>query len=170
MLLTNTIIAPITALAALLPFAAALPKPAANDDSIPYEIVNAEKGEEVHDTHLTKRWDDGHGPISRSSGYFSVVFVGERPAGPKSKLVIKGEGWEKKANLNCDKEWTSITSPLPWTIDIHTGNACGSYWAVGYAFDNVWIKYSGEFLNVPSETRCGDVGQGNWSRRCIIKA
>lgn len=95
---------------------------------------------------------------SEYSDYFSVVIREE-------EVVIKGNGWEKVTELDCDHSWTSFYSPLKWTVDIRGGEACKP-WPNNY--DNTWIRYAGEHLDVPSDTRCGSVGRFNWSRRCII--
>ncbi|KAJ3540590.1 hypothetical protein NM208_g4990 [Fusarium decemcellulare] len=114
-------------------------------------------------------WNDGHGDIS--CGYFSIVFGDNSIEGGKSKVTIRGETWKTEGNLNCGNGgdiWTTFTSPLPWTVDVHSGNACKT--TISGHWDNTWVKYSAEFLNLPSDTRCGDVGKLNKSRRCLVKA
>lgn len=84
------------------------------------------------------------------------------------KVTIRGPGWEKKGKVKCrddDPEWTSFTSPLPWTVEIHGGNAC-KYLPARY--DNAWIRYAGEHVDLPSDPRCGKGGSLGWERRCVI--
>ncbi|KAM0435844.1 hypothetical protein ACHAPT_002735 [Fusarium lateritium] len=111
-------------------------------------------------------WNDGHGDIS--CGFFSVVFGDNSVGGSKGTITIRGENWKTEGGLDCgsDDNWTTFTSPLPFTVDIHGGNACHT--TISGHFDNTWIKYSSQYLDVPSDTRCGDVGTLNKSRRCII--
>ncbi|KAJ4319272.1 hypothetical protein N0V84_006463 [Fusarium piperis] len=112
-------------------------------------------------------WNDGHGDIA--CGFFSVVFGDNSVGGSKGTVTIRGETWKTEGGLDCGNDnWTSFTSPLPFTVDIHGGNACHA--TISGHFDNTWIKYSAQYLDVPSDTRCGDVGTLNKSRRCIIPA
>ncbi|EEU41293.1 uncharacterized protein NECHADRAFT_106298 [Fusarium vanettenii 77-13-4] len=112
-------------------------------------------------------WNDGHGDIS--CGYFSVVFGDNSVGGSKGTVTIRGETWKTEGRLDCGNDnWTTFTSPLPYTVDIHGGNACHT--TISGHWDNTWIKYAAQYLDVPSDTRCGDVGTLNKSRRCIIPA
>ncbi|KAJ3540615.1 hypothetical protein NM208_g4982 [Fusarium decemcellulare] len=110
--------------------------------------------------NLNKRcsWNDGHGDIS--CGYFSVVVSSD-------DFVMSGNGWQKTHFYSCDNEWSSFTSPLPWIVDFHPGNICKT--KIGNdIIDNAWIKYADDFVNMPTDTRCGWVGMFNGLRRCII--
>lgn len=103
------------------------------------------------------------------SGYFSVVFGDNSVGGSKGTVTIRGETWKTEGRLDCGNDnWTTFTSPLPYTVDIHGGNACHT--TISGHWDNTWIKYATQYLDVPSDTRCGDVGTLNKSRRCIIPA
>ncbi|KAF4980011.1 hypothetical protein FZEAL_3873 [Fusarium zealandicum] len=116
---------------------------------------------------LEKRcvWNDGHGDID--CNFFSVVFGDNSVGGSKGTITIRGSEWKTDGGLNCGgDQWTSFTSPLPFTVDIHGGNACKT--TISSHFDGTWIKYSAQWLDVPSDTRCGDVGTLNKSRRCIV--
>ncbi|KAM5345159.1 hypothetical protein ACJ41O_011021 [Fusarium nematophilum] len=119
---------------------------------------------------LDKRctWNDGHGDID--CAFFSVVFGDGSVLGSKGSVTIKGNGWQAGGNLDCgsDDNWTSFTSQLAFTVDIHGGNACHT--TLGGHFDNTWIKYASQYLDVPSDTRCGNVGTLDKSRRCIVPA
>lgn len=61
---------------------------------------------------------------------------------------------EIKSALNCNgNQWKSISSVLPWTIDFHGGNACNEN-AYNGPYDNTWINYAGEHVDVPTDKRC----------------
>ncbi|KAI9003255.1 hypothetical protein BC832DRAFT_560349 [Gaertneriomyces semiglobifer] len=97
-------------------------------------------------------WEDSYGPIS--PGYFSIIIA---PSSGSLYVWIMTEGNPKPnaSNLkyascrNFGNEWTSLTSELPWTVDIHPGNMCNTS-----NEDNLWIKYSNQFLNIPTDSRC----------------
>ncbi|KAK4445747.1 hypothetical protein QBC34DRAFT_428722 [Podospora aff. communis PSN243] len=117
-------------------------------------------------------WNDGHGPIH--CDYFSVVIpYAWSQTGPfKEEFDIKGFNFAVKRSIHCGRanQWQSFTSPLPWVLQIHPGNTCHynpqGMWS---DFDNTWIRYSNQFLNTPTDSRCGRVGSGNRDMRCIIK-
>jgi hypothetical protein len=101
-------------------------------------------------------WNDGMGEIS--SGYFSFFIY---PSTPQVELHGEGQAtlnW----NIGCDT-WTSLDSWLPWTLDVHPGaGICSTY-----GWDNTWVKYSNQFLNIPTDTRCGIYSDGGFAR-CIV--
>ncbi|EXL64900.1 hypothetical protein FOPG_18856 [Fusarium oxysporum f. sp. conglutinans race 2 54008] len=149
------------------------PKPSLDKTYKTHEAVNLtisynndgnEKREAASkDDELDKRcvWNDGHGDIA--CGFFSVVLGREY-------VTIKGNGWRVHGKVDCSgggDKWKSFTSPLPLTVDIHAGNACINDDYSGN-YDNTWIKYAKEYLDAPSDTRCGAVGDYNAFRRCII--
>ncbi|KAK3949568.1 hypothetical protein QBC32DRAFT_219448 [Pseudoneurospora amorphoporcata] len=74
---------------------------------------------------------------------------------------------EIKSALNCaGDQWKSFASVLPWTIDIHGGNACNEN-AYNGPYDNTWVNYAGEHVNVPDDGRCRwDKGVGF---RCVLR-
>ncbi|KAL2681123.1 hypothetical protein Neosp_008727 [[Neocosmospora] mangrovei] len=143
------------------------PKPSLDKS---YEVHDALDLTTTYSNQNKKRqcvWNDGHGDIS--CGYFSVVFGDNSVGGSKGTVTIRGETWKTEGRLDCGNDnWTTFTSPLPFTVDIHGGNACHT--TISGHWDNTWIKYAAQYLDVPSDTRCGDVGTLNKSRRCIIPA
>ncbi|KAK8120873.1 hypothetical protein PG999_004993 [Apiospora kogelbergensis] len=111
-------------------------------------------------------WDDGIGPIE--CGHFSVLIGGDSITGPKTSVKIRGQTFVVSDELNCDgDQWKSYDSALPYTVDIHGGNACLTTLSSD-AWDNTWINYAGMHVDVPSDIRCGDVWTLSNSRRCII--
>ncbi|KAK4187545.1 hypothetical protein QBC35DRAFT_551891 [Podospora australis] len=57
---------------------------------------------------------------------------------------------------------------LPYVVSIHGGNACYSTQFPGEAFDNTWIKYADQWLNVPTDERCKAIYWNGKGRRCFI--
>ncbi|KAK3390115.1 hypothetical protein B0H63DRAFT_507527 [Podospora didyma] len=101
-------------------------------------------------------WDDGFGTID--CGYWSIVFGDGNIAGHTNVLTIKGSNFEQGFN-----------SPLPYVISIHPGNACRTgVFPIGEYYDNAWINYANQHLDLPSDSRCGPVHQQKKGRRCII--
>ena len=112
----------------------------------------------TNDTSLDKRCDfsDGYGPVP--CDHFSVIVRWD------GYVSMRGDGWSTSQQLNCGgDQWLDITSPLPWIVRVHGGNAC-----TGSGFDNTWIAYANQWLDTPSDTRCGPVCSENSCRRCLI--
>ncbi|KAF5026015.1 hypothetical protein F66182_1917 [Fusarium sp. NRRL 66182] len=130
--------------------------------------------------HLPCAWDDGHGFVAWNQ--FSIVFgLGDTIApSSKSSIVIKGytlkgdefHYWEKRMQLSCERDWTgplspswtTITSPLPLTIEIRPGNICHSFKKAEW--DHTWIKYGSQKYDLPQD--CVRVGRESLGRRCIL--
>ncbi|KAK3495402.1 uncharacterized protein B0T23DRAFT_404121 [Neurospora hispaniola] len=73
---------------------------------------------------------------------------------------------EIKSALNCyGDQWKSFYSVLPWTIDMHGGNACNEN-AYNGPYDNTWINYAGQHLNVPDDGRCRWMNRVGF--RCVV--
>ncbi|KAF4454658.1 hypothetical protein F53441_2892 [Fusarium austroafricanum] len=120
-------------------------------------------------------FEDGHGRID--CGFFSLVFGEMDPTASdievKTRLTITGAGFQNKYVLNCGEGggeyWNSLTSELPFTVDIHPGNTCRQTFPnTGASHDGLWIKYANQFVNAPSDSRCGDTLSLGLGRRCII--
>ncbi|KAK3334513.1 hypothetical protein B0H65DRAFT_565764 [Neurospora tetraspora] len=131
-------------------------------------------------------WTDGHGDLKCNE--FSIIlghpnladiitknylfiymlnvtneFIYTSPTNP---FVNATNILEIKSALNCNgDQWKSVPSVLPWTIDLHGGNACNEN-AYNGPYDNTWINYSGQHLNVPADGRC------RWMKRvgfrCVV--
>ena len=72
------------------------------------------------------------------------------------------------AAIPCDGEnWVTMTSWLPYTVDIHSSaNACGGVLA---NVDNLWVDYAATRANVPDDARCQyHDGFAAYYRYCII--
>jgi len=71
---------------------------------------------------------------------------------------------------NCTRanRFQDFTSPLPFVVQVHLGNACHTN-KVGAEYDNTWVRYANQRLNTLTDSRCGRVGNGNSRMRCIIK-
>jgi hypothetical protein len=95
-------------------------------------------------------------------------------------VTIAGSGWEQTIWMKCwstieqhgspqeDPYWNAASPPqLPWTLSISSGNTCASA-----GFDNIYIKYGAEWLDVPSDSRCGTVQDTfiltSKHKRCLI--
>ncbi|KAK1782670.1 hypothetical protein QBC45DRAFT_389478 [Copromyces sp. CBS 386.78] len=90
-----------------------------------------------------------------------------------SKNLDCGEGEgdsHKKKKKGWDDHWTDFEhADLPSKVRIHGGHAC----ATGGRddnWDNVWIEWSGQHLDVPSDERCGTLGEdGGQFVNCYVR-
>ena len=167
----------VAALSALLPISIAAPIP--DDDFSGLTDVNANVTGTAS-AELTKRctWNDGIGDID--CGFLSVLF-GQNECDPdRWTITIQAHDMDRAGgSLNCPSGggyggWTSFTSSLPYTVDIHGGNACTHAFdsdnciLLSGAWDDVWINYANQHLNIPTDARCGPIWVNGESRRCII--
>jgi hypothetical protein len=78
-------------------------------------------------------------------------------------------GYEEHGSLQDDPYWNIASRPqLPWSVSISSGNTCASD-----GFDNIFIKYGAEYLDVQSDSRCGNVQNTlllitSQHKRCLI--
>lgn len=84
-------------------------------------------------------------------------------------VYIRGFNFEISVTLNWEgrgSKWTTFHSPLPWTVEIHGGNACLN--TLGGDYDNTWIKYSSESVNIPTDSGCQPTNVLSKGWRCTI--
>ena len=105
------------------------------------------------------------------SDSWSIVFGDDSILGKKSAVAVYGDGFRVERRLNCDDAdgWDSYTDGgLPYSVEVHPGNACKDPSIGGDDYDNVWIEYSNQFIDLPNDTRCSKVYNMNKGRRCIV--
>ena len=86
---------------------------------------------------------------------------------PSGAIVVNSTNILKISSaLNCyGDQWKSFSSVLPWTIDLHGGNACNEN-AYDGPYDNTWVNYAGQHLNVPDDERCTWMNKVGF--RCVV--
>ncbi|TLS29611.1 hypothetical protein PpBr36_00877 [Pyricularia pennisetigena] len=126
------------------------------------------------------RWCDGFdgldvGQFSIMIGNGSGLLQKEKPSIERvSTIEVRTQRGNFSGRLNCYTQqgeltehlWTTFTNPLlPWSLDIHSGHACSFIIAMG-AWDNMWINYSNQHVNVPDDPRCWWIDYYRW--RCVL--
>ncbi|KAK0737249.1 hypothetical protein B0T21DRAFT_347636 [Apiosordaria backusii] len=116
-------------------------------------------------------WDDSLGEAA--CGTFTVTFGDGGIWGNKPYTTVRLPGFQTNFMLNCSNHgdaWKAVenTPGLPYIISIHGGNACitTDFW--WEAFDNAWIKYANQWVDVPSDERCKSVYWNGKGKRCVI--
>ena len=111
-------------------------------------------------------WSDPYGPIA--SGYFSIVMSSavDINLGTQSATIYGENQQPSPYALNCPSYWNALDSWLPWVVSVHTSE---QFCELTNA-DNLWIAYANQWLNIPTDTRCGPVEEDNFytKYRCII--
>ncbi|KAK3949569.1 hypothetical protein QBC32DRAFT_316716 [Pseudoneurospora amorphoporcata] len=83
-----------------------------------------------------------------------------------------GEGdSHKKKEKGWDDHWTDFEhADLPSKVSIHGGHACTTE-GRDNNWDNVWIEWSSQHLDVPSDKRCRSLGDEDWGQfvNCYVK-
>ncbi|KAK3387365.1 hypothetical protein B0H63DRAFT_448213 [Podospora didyma] len=69
--------------------------------------------------------------------------------------------------------WNNFTvEGLPHSLDIHPGNLCLRLKYSDHWWDNAWVHYGNQFLNVPTDDRCKgiwpDEHNQDMGQRCLI--
>ncbi|KAK4178163.1 hypothetical protein QBC36DRAFT_369415 [Triangularia setosa] len=116
-------------------------------------------------------WDDTLGEAE--CGTFTITFGDGGIWGNKLYTTVRLPDFQKQLNLNCSNygdAWTAVrdTPGLPYTISIHGGNGCISTDFWWEAWDNLWIKYANQWVDVASDGRCTSVFWNGKGRRCVI--
>ncbi|KAK4445759.1 hypothetical protein QBC34DRAFT_471567 [Podospora aff. communis PSN243] len=145
------------------------PEPAASPEA---ETWSEDNNNSTDTSSLESRctWNDGHGPIH--CDYFSVIIPHFYRRGNLA-FGIYGNNFAVGRTVNCNQAnvYQSFTSPLPWVLQLHPGNACHFNAQPGSDWNNLWLRYSNQQLNTPTDSRCGPaIVGGSWDNmRCIIK-
>ncbi|KAK1782671.1 hypothetical protein QBC45DRAFT_471196 [Copromyces sp. CBS 386.78] len=128
-------------------------------------------------------WTDGHGYLKCNEfsillghanlasvitkNYLFIYMLNVTNAYMYTPFVNSTNILEIKSALNCaGDQWKSFASVLPWTIDTHGGNACNEN-AYNGPYDNTWVNYAGEHVNVPEDGRCR--WDGGVGFRCVLR-
>ncbi|KAK4196033.1 hypothetical protein QBC40DRAFT_310194 [Triangularia verruculosa] len=117
-------------------------------------------------------WDDTLGDAD--CGTFTVTFGDGSIWGFKAYTTVRLPNFSTDFILNCSNHgdaWTAVTNTpgLPYIISIHGGNGCISTDFRWEDWDNLWIKYANQWVNVPTDERCSNVFWNGKGRRCVIE-
>ncbi|KAK4661250.1 uncharacterized protein QC763_703990 [Podospora pseudopauciseta] len=117
-------------------------------------------------------WDDTFGEVD--CGSFTITFGDGSFLGWKLYTTLRLSNFSVHFDLNCTHMgdvWTTAPNApgLPYVISIHGGNGCIStdFWWTDW--DNLWIKYANQWVDVASDSRCTSVYWNRKGRRCVIE-